>query len=61
MFCLRYKAWLEEVTPEPLENTHPWEQFRKPVEAKVKNYKDPKEYYKPRVSSRFRVKTKRTK
>lgn len=57
IFQMRYKTWLQEITTDDVEEKHPWEQYRKYVDTKVKNYKDPKVYFKPRVSSRFRVKT----
>lgn len=57
LFRMRYKTWQNEVQPDINEETHPWQQFRQPVDTNIKNYKDPATHFKPRIKSRFKVKT----
>lgn len=54
---MRYKTWLQEVKMDTADEEHPWAQFRQETQTNVKHYKDKTTHFKPRILSRFRVKT----
>lgn len=54
---MRYKIWLQEVKMDTADEEHPWSQFRKETQTNLRHYKDKTTYFKPRISSRYRVKT----
>lgn len=54
---MRYKTWLTEAQVDDTDEIHPWAQFRQSTETDVKHYKEKAVRFKPKVLSRFKVKT----
>lgn len=56
-FKAKYNAWKQQVCVDEIEDIHPWQQFRQPVEARAKYTIKDTARFKPIRASKFKVKT----